>query len=137
MAATPFFCELSAVDLARLVPDLEEHFLAPGDVVFHQGEPGDGFYLIRSGPVDVIVTETGGGQVVTRLEAAAHFGEGALLTDEPRSSTAIAATPLVLWKLPRERFEALLEDHPRVALGIAAELSHRLADATRELSTSR
>ena len=137
LAATPFFCELSAVDLARLVPDLEEHFHAPGDVVFHQGDPGDGFYVIRSGAVDVIVTEAGGGQVVTRLEAPAHFGETSLLTDESRSSTVLATTPLVLWKLPRERFDALLLDHPRVALSIAAELSHRLTEATRQLSTTR
>jgi CRP-like cAMP-binding protein/di/tricarboxylate transporter len=137
LAASPFFCELSAVDLARLVPDLEEHVLAVGDIVFRQGDPGDGFYLIRSGAVDVIVRESGGGQVVTRLEAPAHFGETALLTDEARSATAIASTPLVLWKLPRERFDALLQDHPRVALRIAAALSARLADATRQLSASR
>src|SRR5215204_7605048 len=137
LAATPFFSELSAVDLARLVPELEEHSLGPGEVVFHQGDPGDGFYLIRSGTVDAVVTETGGAQVVTRLAAPAHFGEGALLTDEPRSSTVKAITPLVVWKLPRQRFETLLRDHPSIALQIAAELSTRLSEATRELAASR
>src|SRR3712207_2775721 len=90
LASTPFFSELSAVDLARLVPELEEHDLMPGEVVFHQGDPGDGFYLIRSGTVEAVVTEAGGTQVVTRLAAPAHFGEGALLTDELRSSTVTA-----------------------------------------------
>src|SRR5215218_7142077 len=137
LAATPFFSELSAVDLARLVPELEEHELAPGEVVFHQGDPGDGFYLIRSGTVKVVVTEAGGTQVVTRLAAPAHFGEGALLIDEPRSSTVTALTPLVVWKLPRQRFDALLRDHPSIALRIAAELSARLAEATRQLAASR
>jgi potassium efflux system protein len=127
LAATPFFSELSAVDLARLVPELEEHELMPGEAVFRQGDPGDGFYLIRSGTVEAVVTEAGGTQVVTRLAAPAHFGEGALLTDEPRSSTATAITPVVVWKLPRERFDALLRDHPSIALRIAAELSARLA----------
>src|ERR671917_628782 len=137
LAATPFFSELSAVDLARLVPELEEHNLVPGEVVFHQGDPGDGFYLIRSGTVDAVVTEAGGTQVVTRLAAPAHFGEGALLTDEPRSSTVTALTPFVVWKLPRERFDSLVRDHPSIALRIAAELSARLADATRQLAASR
>jgi CRP-like cAMP-binding protein len=44
LAASPFFCELSAVDLARLVPDLEERELPVGAVVFRQGDPADGFY---------------------------------------------------------------------------------------------
>jgi CRP-like cAMP-binding protein/di/tricarboxylate transporter len=137
LAATPFFSELSAVDLARLVPELEEHDLMPGEVVFHQGEPGDGFYLIRSGTVESVVTEAGGTQVVTRLAAPAHFGEGALLTDEPRSSTVTALTPLVVWKLPRQRFDSLVRDHPPIALRIAAELSTRLAETTRQLAASR
>jgi hypothetical protein len=34
LAAAPFFDDLSAVDLARLVPDLEEYHLSPGQVVF-------------------------------------------------------------------------------------------------------
>src|SRR5919112_3757644 len=137
LAATPFFSELSAVDLARLVPELEEHELAPGEVVFQQGDPGDGFYLIRSGTVEAVVSEAGGTQVVTRLAAPAHFGEGALLTDEPRSSTVTALTPLVVWKLPRQRFDTLVRDHPSIALRIAAELSARLAEATRQLAASR
>src|SRR3954468_11109962 len=137
LAATPFFCELSPVDLARLVPELEEYTLAAGDVVFREGDQADGFYLIRSGTVEEIVSGAGGTQVVTSLEAPAHFGEGALLTDEPRSSTVTALTPLVVWKLPRQRFAALLRDHPAIALRIAAELSTRLAEATRELATSR
>src|SRR3712207_8528188 len=53
-------------------------------------------------------------QTVTTLEAPAHFGEGALLTEEPRSTTVVAATPLAVWKLPRERFEALVNDHPHL-----------------------
>jgi len=137
LAATPFFSELSAVDLARLVPELEEHEFTPGEVVFQPGDPGDGFYLIRSGTVEAVVTETGGTQVVTRLAAPAHFGEGALLTDEPRSSTVTALTPLVVWKLPRQRFDTLVRDHPSIALRIAAELSARLAEATRQLAASR
>ncbi len=137
LAATPFFCELSAVDLARLVPDLEEYHVAPGRAVFRQGDPADGLYLIRSGTVEVTVTEGGGTQAVTTLTAPAHFGEGALLTDAPRSSSAVAVTPLALWRLSRERFEALLRDRPELALRIAAELAGRLAEATRRLSASQ
>src|SRR5918994_4812675 len=81
LAATPFFSELSAVDLARLVPELEEHVLMPGEVVFHQGDPADGFFLIRSGTVEAVVIEAGGPQGVTRLSTPAHLRQWPLLTD--------------------------------------------------------
>ncbi|MDP9358549.1 MAG: cyclic nucleotide-binding domain-containing protein, partial [Chloroflexota bacterium] len=137
LAATPFFCELSPVDLARLVPDLEESQVPAGAAVFREGDPGDGLYLIRSGTVAVMVAGADGTREVTRLEAPAHFGEGALLTDEPRSTSAVAATPLTLWRLPRERFDALLHDRPHLAVQIAAELSRRLAEVTHRLTSSQ
>ena len=55
LAATPFFAGLSAVDLARLVPELEECRFQAGEAVFHQGDPGDGLYLIRSGRAGVSI----------------------------------------------------------------------------------
>ena len=137
LAATPFFTELSAVDLARLVPDLEEYHFAPGEAVFCEGDPSDGLYLIRAGTAEVTVTEEGEAQTVTVLEAPAHFGEGALLTDEPRSTTVIAATPLAVWKLPRERFTSLVDDHPHLALRLAEELAERLAEMTRRVAAGK
>jgi hypothetical protein len=41
LAASPFFCELSPVDLARLVPDLEELHIAASEVIFHQNVPAE------------------------------------------------------------------------------------------------
>src|SRR3954465_7111723 len=49
LAEAPFCKSLTAVDLARLVPELEEIELAPGQSVYSQGDPADGLYLIRSG----------------------------------------------------------------------------------------
>ncbi len=137
LAAMPFFSELGAVDLARLVPDLEEYHFEAGEAVFCQGDPGDGLYLIRSGTAEVTVTEAGGAQAVTTLAAPAHFGETALLTDEPRSASVVAATPLALWKLPRERFETLVSDRPNLALRLAAALAKRLAEANHKLAASQ
>ena len=166
LASTPFFAELSPVDLARLVPELEEYHVEQGQAVFRQGDPGDGLYLIRSGTARVTVIEQDGhaavvgdapelgsepaepgvpapdgaaprAQTVMVLEAPAHFGEAALLTDEPRSSSVIAATPLAVWKLPRARFAALVKDSPGLTLRVAATLAKRLAETTREVATNQ
>ncbi|MBA2448329.1 MAG: anion permease [Chloroflexi bacterium] len=137
LATAPLFAELSSIDLARLVPELEECELQAGQVVFCQGDPGDGLYVIRSGTAEVSVPTPNGSQSVSTLEAPAIFGEAALLRDEPRSASVIARTPLSLWTLPRERFEALLDQHPRLAVQIAAALAGRLTDVTERLSASQ
>ena len=137
LAASPFFCELSPVDLARLVPDLEELQVPAGGAVFRQDDPADGIYLIRSGTIEIDITEGGSTQAVSTLAAPSHFGEADVLAGASRLSTAVAATPAVLWRLPRERFEALLEERPHLAIGIAAELSRRLGEASHRLSATQ
>src|SRR5690349_8659867 len=136
LAAMPFFASLGAVDLARLVPELEERLIQPGEVVFRQGEPGDGLYLIRAGSAGVSLTDRAGSRVVAVLEAPAYFGEMALLSDEPRSASIVAFTPLALWKLPRSRFEALVSRQPLVLRQVAAELTRRLGETTRQLASN-
>ena len=137
LAATPFFAGLTSVDVARLVPDLEEHQYWPGQVVFRQGESGDGLYLVRTGEAEAAVATENGTQAIRTIEVGGYFGEGALLRDAPRSATVVARTPLTAWKLPRERFDALVERHPHLPRQVAAELAHHLAEVTHRLSATQ
>ena len=137
LASTPFFSGLRPVDLARLVPELEELQFQQGQTVFRQGDPADALYLIRSGAARVTVSTENGAQAVRTLEAPETFGETALLTDEPRSADVVARTPLAVWRLPRERFEALVKEHPHVTLEMAASLANRLSETARKLSESQ
>jgi di/tricarboxylate transporter/CRP-like cAMP-binding protein len=137
LAATPFLAGLDPVEVARLVPDLEERQCEAGEAVLRQGEPGDGLYLVRTGRAEVAVATANGAHAVRTVEAGGYFGEGALLRDAPRSATVVARTPLTVWKLPRERFEALVERHPHLPRQVAAELAHRLAEAVQQVSASR
>jgi di/tricarboxylate transporter/CRP-like cAMP-binding protein len=137
LSSTPFFAGLTSVDIARLVPDLEERHYSPGEVLFRQGDPGDGLYLVRTGEAVVVVDTEGGAQAIRTVEAGGYFGEGALLRDDHRSATVVARTPLTVWKLPRERFEALVESDARLPRQIAAELAHQLTDVTHRLSATQ
>ena len=74
--------------------------VAPGEVVIEQGAPGDAFYALGAGQVDVVRDE----DVVTTLGPGEHFGEVALLTDAPRNATVIAHTPGRVFRLDREGF---------------------------------
>ncbi len=64
---------------------------------------------------------------VNVLDAGEAFGEMALLTNKPRSTTIRAETDCELLRLPRGRFLDLVREEPSAALAVAATLSRRLA----------
>jgi MFS family permease len=73
---------------------------AAGDVVIREGDPGDLFYAIESGEVEV----TKDGRHVATLGSGDYFGEIALLRDVPRTATVIARSDTVLQALDRGTF---------------------------------
>jgi MFS family permease len=73
---------------------------APGDVVIREGDPGDLFYVIESGEVEV----TKDGRRVATLGPGDFVGEIALLRDVPRTATVITTTATVFQALDRATF---------------------------------
>ena len=65
-----------------------------------QGEPGDLFYIIKEGEA-VVYQDTGSGsrKRVNQLFKADFFGEGALLSDEPRYAGALRQSPAETWDM--------------------------------------
>ena len=70
----------------------------PGDVVFREGAPPDGFYVIDKGEVDVVKEAEDGvpAHTVAVLGAGSFFGEQALLDNAPRNKTVRARTEVDL-----------------------------------------
>ena len=86
---------------------------APGDTLITQGEPGDAFYAIGAGQVDV----TRDGDPVATLGPGDHFGEVALLTDAPRNATVTAHTAMRVFRLDRQGFiDVVARSLPRSAI---------------------
>jgi len=96
----PVFRSLTTSDLALILEHGTWVTPAPGDALITQGEPGDAFYAIGAGQVDVIRD----GSQVTSLGPGDHFGEVALLTDEPRNATVQAHTAARVFRLDRQGF---------------------------------
>jgi CRP-like cAMP-binding protein/Zn-dependent protease len=104
LRALPIFRGLSTADLALVLNHGTWATVAPGEALIEQGAIGDSFYTIGSGQVDVIRE----GAVVASLGPGDHFGEIALLTDEPRNATVVAHTPLRVFSLDREGFASVV-----------------------------
>ena len=68
------------------------HVYDTGEIIFRQGELGDCAYFIQSGEVEVLRYENGSENVIAKLCEGEYFGERALITSAPRSTTTRAAT---------------------------------------------
>jgi len=96
----PIFAPLPAPTLEQLAEALEELRVPADEEVIRQGEPGDRFYLVAEGELDVYVD----GRVVQSLGPGESFGEIALLRDVPRTATVKTRTNAQLYALERHAF---------------------------------
>ena len=121
LRAIPFFAPLPAPSMERVMADVIARDAAAGDVLIREGDPGDLFYVIVEGTVEI----TRGGEHVSEQGPGAYVGEIALLRDVPRTASVIAKTPLRLLALEREPFLLAVTGHP---------VSH---EAARAVATAR
>ena len=121
LRAIPFFAPLPAPSMERVMADVIARDAAAGDVLIREGDPGDLFYVIVEGTVEI----NRGGEHVSEQGPGAYVGEIALLRDVPRTASVTAKTPLRLLALEREPFLLAVTGHP---------VSH---DAARAVATAR
>jgi MFS family permease len=100
LRGNPIFAALPASTLEQLADRLTEVRAPAGEEIVRQGAPGDLFYVIEDGTVEVSVD----GQPGHELGRGESFGEIALLRDVPRTATVTARTDVVLYALDRDAF---------------------------------
>ena len=101
---------------------------APGEVVFHQGDPGDAVFLLLSGHVAVRVgTPAGDDVTVSVIGSPEEFGELALLRpDHHHTATVVALDHVRAAAVPAERFHELRAVHPELSDWLLRMLAGRL-----------
>lgn len=93
-----------------------------GDVIFRQGDDGDGMYTILEGEVKILIN----GELIDVLHKKNIFGEMALIDQEKRSATAIANTDCKLNFIDQRRFLYLVQKTPYFALDVLSVIANRL-----------
>jgi MFS family permease len=119
----PIFKPLPAPAVDQLASSLIPMSVPAGTEIIRQGEPGDRFYVIGSGEVDVLVD----GQEQGTLGPGDYFGEIALLRDVPRTATVRARSDVELSALERDEFLSAVTGHAASAEAADAIVSSRLA----------
>ena len=105
----PLFEGLSHRDLEHIAKLVRGRSLKTGELLFREGDPGDKFYILQSGSIEILKEKAGGEPERLAVKKAGDaFGEMALLTDAPRSATVRAIEQSNLLVVSREQFEQLL-----------------------------
>ncbi|MCX7655774.1 MAG: Crp/Fnr family transcriptional regulator [Treponemataceae bacterium] len=102
-----------------------------GEIIFSEYEPGDTFYLIQSGRVQLVKIIGNIEKILDILQPSEMFGEMAILEDSPRSATAIALDPVKVLEFNRANFEVLMMGNPQIALKLLKLFTKRIYDQKR------
>jgi predicted acylesterase/phospholipase RssA/CRP-like cAMP-binding protein len=137
LADIPFFAALDETTRLELAGQLEPVAVAAGQVIFRQGDAGDGLYLVVSGRLRVSIAADGPDHMLYDVGRGAIVGEMALLTDRPRTATVSAVRDCDLLLLRVSSFTSLLERSPALVTGMIRLLVDRLLAMDRLLLVDR
>ncbi len=106
-----------------------------GAVLFQENDSGDSLYIVLSGTVRILKSNTAlrdaDKNTLAFLNRGDVLGEMALLAGEPRTNTAIVDTTAELLVLSKRDFDAILEKNPTMGVHLSRILSSRLASIHR------
>ncbi|GAB4300144.1 MAG: hypothetical protein Kow0090_15590 [Myxococcota bacterium] len=125
LKSVDLFKKIPAEDLSRVAHISQEVNFEKGETLIKQGDDGDCLYLILQGNVKVLVND----KEVAQLGEKSAVGEMAILDNEPRSASVIAATPVSALRIDQEDFYQLMSEKSDIAYGIIQVLIHRLREA--------
>ncbi|MBO9315388.1 MAG: SpoIIE family protein phosphatase [Chloroflexus sp.] len=126
LRSLPLFQVVPEAVLAELVPRLAECRLAAGEVLFHQGDPGNECFVILSGAVEVITFVNGAELRLEVFQAGQIIGEMSLIDHSPRSATVRAIEPSRLVGLNETVFATLISSSPALAMNMLRSIVSRV-----------
>ena len=129
----PLFNGLAPEEIARMARSTREIHVSKGDILFHKGDPCNGFHLLVYGQVKLAFTsQQGSEKVVEILTQGQSFGEAVMFMDKPYIVFAQALTDSLLLHVSKAAvFEELQRDHNlcrKMLAGMAMRLHQLMND---------
>ena len=125
------FKDLSMRDLVMVDSLMHARSYIADEVIFDEGEEGQGLFLVLSGRVKIALPATAA-DFLLELGPGAFFGEVALLDQSLRTAQARAIEDSQIVVLFRAEFYSLLETHSAIASRISFQLARGLAARLRQ-----
>ena len=102
-------------------------------VIISEHEPGETFYLIQSGSIQLVKCVNGVRKNLDILHPGEFFGEMAILENSPRSATCVAIDTVEVLEFNKANFEVLITGNPQMALILLKLFCKRIYDQKRRL----
>jgi CRP/FNR family transcriptional regulator len=123
----PLFVGLAETEVDALSQRIVEKHFAPGEILFWEGEPCAGIFLIAQGSVKIFKTSASGREMMLALEAApSTVAELPLFDGGPYPASVRAVSPVTAWFINKSDFYHVCRQHPDVALKVLAVVGQRL-----------
>jgi CRP/FNR family cyclic AMP-dependent transcriptional regulator len=127
LARVPIFSGLSETELKFISDRAVAKRYAQGELIFSEGDPCAGLYVVESGNVRIFKTSPGGREQVLTVERPGNsVAELPVFDGGNYPASASAATDCVLLFISRNDFRALCLEHPEVALKVLRIVGLRL-----------
>ncbi|MGE5263728.1 MAG: cyclic nucleotide-binding domain-containing protein, partial [Acidobacteriota bacterium] len=127
----PMFAELDEEQLAHLAPLFHHSHYKLGEIVTKQGDPGEAFYVLDAGTLQVrYIDSRDHERVLGYLNAPAFFGETSLFTGLTHDVTIdVFSREADLLVLPKHEFDALVTEYPEIGedIVVRADVEKKLA----------
>jgi CRP/FNR family transcriptional regulator, cyclic AMP receptor protein len=118
----PLFAGCSKSELRQLAQTADELDLREGTVLTREGRAGREFFVLIDGTAEV----TKKGKKIAELGPGDWLGEIALITDQPRTATVTATSPVDVLVITDRRFRSVVETMPSIAMKVLASVGQRL-----------
>jgi CRP/FNR family cyclic AMP-dependent transcriptional regulator len=132
LTRSPLFRNLDETERAQILMIGQVRQVPAGEVIFREGDAGDGLFIVLKGSVRISKQSATGEEALAVLEPPAFFGEMALIDLAARAADAIANQPSELFFIPLQDLRALIEVQHKIALKLLYALCEVLAQRLRE-----
>ncbi len=121
------FQGVDVADVEAISSEFEIMEVSRGQILFHEGEPGDSLYIVLSGKVKLGRRASDGREnLVAVMGPADQFGELSLFDPGPRTATAVVVTDGRVARLPKAALQKWVEERPRIAMQLLRVVARRL-----------
>jgi CRP-like cAMP-binding protein len=127
LAQIPLLASLNETEIQALAQRAVERRFAPEEMLFWEGEPCAGIFLIVQGSVKIFKTSTGGREMMLALDTApSTVAELPLFDGGPYPASVRAVEPVVSLFVNKADFHQVCRQYPEVALKVLAVVGRRL-----------
>lgn len=131
----PPFEKLNSKYNKHLVKIVHNRVYKENEIIFYQGDPGIGFYIIRSGEVEITSPDENKNDVVlAMLKSGDFFGEIALLDDQVRSATARAKKDTSIAVIFKPDLDEFMDTFPKAGVSILRGISKIITTRLKKIN---